>query len=174
MSCTACEDDGGGTNYYKVKDADECATACGSGFFEQTSTFTCEPCHEACLTCDTSATDCLTCGNVTGIVYYFLSNVCYQTCPDLYYGDSSDNTCKSCHANCSKCFAADNTSCTECIANHFLLYGTTECSATCPDGFYSNTTSKKCHLCDSTCATCDTNPDNCTSCLMTAGASVHL
>ena len=44
----------------------------------------------------------------------------------------------------------------------------------CPDGEYENATAHKCLLCNSNCATCDGEPNNCTSCHLVNGYYVYL
>ncbi len=56
---------------------------------------------------------------------------------------------------------------------YFLIYGTTTCSPQCPDGQYSNTTSKTCLLCSQSCLTCTSLSTQCTSCGLSVGAQ-HL
>ena len=47
---------------------------------------------------------------------------------------------------------------------YYLIYGTTYCNQSCPDGQYKNSTSFKCLLCSSSCVTCTTNSMNCLTC----------
>jgi hypothetical protein len=106
-----------------------------------------------------------------------------QICPDSYYGKKSNNQCTSCDNRCTLCTGPLNDTCLSCqsiIVNslsvpHYLIYGTTICSDTCPNGQYANNSLNKCLLCDNNCKTCVINSTNCLSCgLTTAGYLVYL
>ena len=173
--CTECGAHTNTSEYFKVVGEDQCTLNCPVGYYEESfDGYNCVLCHEACASCDTSATDCQSCKNVTGNVFYNLNDLCYQTCPDGYYGVDSTNLCSACHASCSQCFEAANDTCTACAENKFLQYGTTTCVDSCPDGQYENSTARKCLPCDSNCKTCDTEAENCTSCFLVNGFYVYL
>ena len=80
--------------FYKRIGYDICTEDCPTGEYELDLGYTCAVCHEACSSCNMTATDCQSCQNVTGNVFYNLNNVCYQTCPDGYYGEESTNLCR--------------------------------------------------------------------------------
>ena len=61
----------------------------------------CLACKFPCKECSGTATTCTKCD----YQYYFDSNThsCYKVCPDGYYGDSFDWTCKDCYLTCWTC-----------------------------------------------------------------------
>lgn len=121
---------------------------CANGFFNNTSTNTCDACGVACITC-TSSTSCTTCytNSTTG------SGVC--SCPVGTYPVAATSTCTPCSTpGCSVCAA--NT-CTAC--SNPWIYVNNNCS--CPDGTYPSNgqcvpCSTGCRFCNSTsCITCN-------------------
>lgn len=50
--------------------------------------------------------------------------MCINPCPDSYWEDSSDNTCKICAVGCELCDGAADT-CSKCVNGYFLYNGTT-------------------------------------------------
>ena len=137
------------------------------------------PCHRSCAACTNNATDCSSCKNVTGIVYYNLNNTsCHLVCPNGYFGQIQNNTCIACHPYCSRCFGADEYSCTACQTfngtKYHLVFGANTCINICPAGQYANSTSHLCLVCDSNCATCNGTSKNCTSCFLVNGFYVYL
>ena len=158
-NCTKCTAfllaNGSTSALYKHPQLDRCVADCPTGWYEQSLGYICEKCHESCGSCGDNATDCPGCKNVTGIVYYNLNSSCLSRCPDGYFGRDADNACIKCHDYCSKCFGADNLSCTACRQNnsidYFLSYGTNTCVQNCPGGQFANTTTLLCLICDSNC-----------------------
>lgn len=130
--------------------------------------------------CETSAIDCTACGNESGVVYYLYSpnneNQCLQLCPDGYYGQKSNNTCLKCDSRCELCTGPSNSTCSVCKTDsnsvmHYLVYGSSICSDTCPPGQFADSSSFKCLLCDSNCDTCVDTSKKCTSCNLTSSGS---
>lgn len=91
----------------------------------------------------------------------------------------SNNTCVLCTTGCSLCTGGTQSECTKCTTvltvPYFLIYGTTNCSTSCPDGQYSNTAANSCFLCDSNCHTCVGTSTYCLTCSMTvSGINLYL
>lgn len=76
----------------------------------------------------------------------------------------SNYTCISCTSECAICFESTVNDCNKCNSGSFLIYDTTYCNASCPDGQYSNSTSNMCLLCDSNCITCSSTSSTCLTC----------
>ena len=177
--CTQCQIATNNVSYFKVIDVNTCTTTCPNGSYPYSLLLACKYCDPSCLTCNTSATDCQTCNNVTGIPYFYLSNKCLAICPNGYYGETSNNTCVLCPTGCSLCYGGTQSECTKCTTAlsvpYFLVYGTTNCSTSCPDGQYSNTAANGCFLCDPNCHTCVGNATYCLTCSLTVtGISLYL
>ena len=103
-------------------------------------------CHLTCLTCNgTTATNCLSCNNDR----FLYQATCLTECPDGFYGDTSDNTCKrineeliypylfnffgplACHSSCFTCDGGTANNCTSCnLAGTTYLYQSM--CTTCP------------------------------------------
>lgn len=78
---------------------------------------TCEICDTSCLQCEKTATNCISCA-----ANYFknvLTNLCVSTCPDGYYGDSSNRKCELCDLDCSTC-SKEKQNCTSCASSYTL------------------------------------------------------
>lgn len=131
---------------------DQCTTDCPPGYYEENTGLICAPCHESCLTCDTSATDCTSCGSSADVVYFLhIDAFCYETCPERFYGEivnGSTNLCSDCDVKCQICSGPSHDECMSCRTEknitYFLEYGTNSCVVDCPDGQYSDAAL---HLC---------------------------
>ncbi len=96
----------------------------------------------------------------------FSPDQCVLSCPKYSYTDASGygycapicpnplfpvgNACIHCASNCGICTSL--TDCVECDSGYFLYQGV--CGATCPAGYYGDSSSKSCQPCDSNCLTC--------------------
>ncbi len=60
----------------------------------------------------------------------------------------------SCIAPCKNCVDLNN-KCTACNSGAFL--NSNNCIATCPTGFYGNTSTQVCDTCDNSCLTCNSS-----------------
>ena len=171
-ACTKCQTTAASVSYFKVIDVDICNTTCPDGQYPYKLLLACQYCSNTCLTCNTSAVDCQTCNNVSGVPYFQHSNQCLLTCPGGFYGELSNNTCVGCVGGCALCFGGTNYSCTKCMNYnsqvYYLVYGSTNCSLTCPDGQYQVPVENACQLCDANCYTCNILATNCTSCFLTS------
>lgn len=90
---------------------------------------------------------------------------CTGECPSGQYFDYGTMTCKTCGANCLKCY--DGSSCALCSADSAMTSGK-DCYFKCPPGTYYELTlgGPRCFNCHSSCKTC-TGPTEreCTNCL---------
>jgi hypothetical protein len=131
----------------------------------------CRACNPVCSSC-TSYAVCQGCQSVNGVGYFLNGVTCTVTCPSNKYGQTGDNFCVPCVPSCATCFGPSSTACLTCqndgVNDNFLIYGTSICSLSCPDGQYQNATSFRCLLCSSYCKTCVTNSTNCLTCGITA------
>jgi len=88
---------------------------------------------------------------------------CVHECESGYYhSDNPTKTCKVCVDPCETC--TNEHFCTRCLRG-FLMSEEGTCVDPCPMGYVSETDSKTCVPCDSTCRTCHgTGLDHCDSC----------
>lgn len=78
--------------------------------------------------------------------------ICYDICPDGYYGDNTTWMCKPCHYSCLTCSAYST--CLTCNSLAFRVLTTTSCPPI--SGYYDNNTSIA--------VPCNTTTIYCTSC----------
>ena len=153
----------------------QCINPCPAGYWGDTSTNTCKLCHNSastpytCKTCIGPANyECASCDSPR----FLYSGKCLDSCPIGYWGDTSTNACKPCYTSTSStspfsCRSCDNTGsshCLSCTANSYLYPNTHgQCLASCPAGYWGDTTTWKCQPCYSNpsgdpvrkaCATC--------------------
>ena len=123
-------------------------------------------CNSACLTCTTDSV-CQSCQSINGVGYYLDVNFCTVSCPSTQYGGSG-YLCLNCHDSCLTCFGGAANQCRTCKTNnsipYYLVYKTTFCNDTCPNGQYKNDTDNTCGLCSSGCVTCVSTSTNCLTC----------
>ncbi len=80
-----------------------CDPVCPDFYFENYSTFTCDPCDITCKGCDSAAfDDCYSCFNGTPPTYLF-DTKCLAICPTSFYANTSNNKCAACHITCYNC-----------------------------------------------------------------------
>lgn len=171
-SCTACQSLVNGTKYYLQIGVNTCDLNCNQGEFKNSTTLKCVACRSACKTC-TDSTTCQGCQSVDGLAYFLTNNTCSVICPIGTYGEINNYQCTSCFAGCKTCYSSTQSDCYTCknngTHNFYLIYGTTICNLTCPDGTYQNSTSFLCLICSPLCKTCTTNSIFCTSCGLSSG-----
>ena len=164
----------------------ECLDTCPTGFWEDTSTNTCQPCYYSssgsspftCHTCSGPAdNECDSCFSGT----FLYSGQCLDSCPDGYWGDTSTHTCQSCFSSgigpsytCTTCSAGTDSDCNSCDTGFFLHPNSGgKCLDSCPPGYWDDTSTNTCESCYTnitgpyyTCATCSGGGanDNCDSC----------
>lgn len=101
-----------------------------------------------------------------------LSNTTCATSCLTGYGNTSDpGVCVLCDILCIVCYeVGDNcSSCNQTSPSRAYLFdnttvGYTQCVNPCPDGYFANTTSRACELCDGNCTECNFNSTYCYAC----------
>lgn len=130
-----------------------------------------------------SANNCQSCQSVNGMAYYLSGSSCIVSCPLHQFGHLGSFTCVACAVGCDTCFGSTVNDCYTCTAglvsavmtNFYLIYSSSTCSQTCPNGQYSNATSYKCLLCDVNCLTCTGTSTSCVTCgFSSIGADLFL
>ena len=170
--CTSCLTLGNGTTYYLQLFSTNCVVNCGVGEYGLNNR--CQNCPPECSVCS-SSTSCSTCQSVNGLAYFLSGTSCLSDCGTSNFGDVGTYTCQSCATGCLACYGSLPTECSSCkldsgsSQHYYLIYGTNECSLTCPDGQYQNTTKHQCLLCSLSCLTCGSMPDLCLSCGLSVG-----
>ncbi|XP_032873456.1 proprotein convertase subtilisin/kexin type 5 isoform X1 [Amblyraja radiata] len=131
-----------------------CLSDCPQGHFKSAG-YTCAKCDDACQRCEVSPTNCQSC-----VKPFILENKsCQMKCSRQHYAHS-DGLCKRCPMNCETC---NGNSCTECSRYFFFHNGT--CLEDCPRGWFQNTQTFTCSLCNSKCSVCDgPDSDDCEEC----------
>lgn len=149
-----------------------CYTNCPAGSVASNSS-TCVDCNSPCATCTEHPSKCTSCTSCCGNLFNFK---CLTNCPTGTY--AINGTCQYCAYTCATCLGS-NTTCTSCPSNKVLFNGACYdkcpyimiggiCTFNCAKGLYK-TTMNQCANCDPTCATCEGNPKNCTTCAPSFG-----
>ena len=162
-NCLSCPSSPSAT--YLLSSNNSCVACNVQGYYADTTTGTCNQCDTTCLTCSTAgSTNCLTCPS--GTTYLLSQNNSCVTCNvQGYYQDTTSGTCNLCDTTCQTCSASGPTSCSSCPSGTYLLSSNHSCVVCNVQGYYQDTASDTCNLCDSTCLTCSTaGPTNCLSC----------
>ena len=148
MACVSCP-----VSVTPFFDGGACLSACPAGKFADASNGnTCAACDSTCGECVDSATKCTACH--AGGTYDAASNACAYTCPPGQYVVSGTTSCAACDGTCATCSGAGTSACTSCDASGSTpVLHQNECIATCPDGFYADS-SLQCAACDASCTTC--------------------
>ena len=121
------------------------------------------PCDDTCLTCKNTATYCLSCKNSNKLHYD--TNSCDSNCPSGEY-DAGNGLCALCDANCKTCSTAA-THCDSCgiiDGIQYYKYSDNLCYSVCPNGYYGESDSLNCKICDSSCDGCSIIATNCIKC----------
>ena len=186
-NCLSCNSG----NFLHPTPIGECIASCPDGYWGDASTNTCQMCYQntanlalSCLTCDGgTSSSCLSCGPEA-----FLSGgKCLEVCSPTQWNDPMTGVCQECWQSaigpaysCLTCLGGGPSQCSSCGSGTFLypaLLG--ECLGACPAGYYGNTTTNTCELCEQdhsnltfSCVTCDGGTLNdCLSCK--DGAYLH-
>lgn len=82
-----------------------------------------------------------------------------------------------CTAPCQQC-TLTRTTCSSCLpaaytSNITLYRPSSTCLQTCPDGYYANTTTMSCELCNSNCTKCLALATNCSACSPTSNTYLY-
>lgn len=162
LSCSKCNIFAG-VQYY-LKDS-KCLSLCSDGTFkgvDANGDTACLDCDSPCSTCAKTSSFCLSCSSNRLIVG---QNAC-GTCPDGQFSDTS-STCALCDVNCKTCSTTAD-SCTSCgfspLGYQLFLHTDSICYQSCPSGYYGDTTSKDCKVCDTSCNGCVNSATNCIKC----------
>ena len=162
FECISCK-----SGYFLQPYSNLCLSTCPTGYYQNTVSSMCSPCHSACLTCfGEDTTQCLSCQSG----YFFLqsSSACLSSCPTGYWTDMSKNTkniCTSCHHSCTSCTGPASTQCSACSSRYYLQPSSTTCSPTCGNGYWANSAGNICSPCASTCTYCvGPTSSDCASC----------
>ncbi|KAM6954410.1 proprotein convertase subtilisin/kexin type 5-like [Aplochiton taeniatus] len=148
-----------------------CVESCGDSHYGDGSTGLCERCDPSCGVCKgRGVEDCLTCRD--GYLYLKQWGRCLKTCPDNFYHDTWEKSCRRCHPTCKTCNNEGAISCQSCFEGYKLFGGI--CDSQCLIGFYVTSqaagsvglvSDPKCGPCHSSCMDCR-GPGrwNCTVC----------
>ena len=125
-------------------------------------------CHVSCMTCTgPKNTDCTECYPQASMV----GGLC--TCNDNYFEvvvaspcmTYPCTVCQPCFPGCNKCTSNAANACLSCSTGYFKnVLVQNNCVDICPDGYYGDTSTKQCELCDIDCVTCSGGKNICTSC----------
>ena len=125
-------------------------------------------CDTTCKTCVSFATTCTSCSSP---LFLTSSYTCSLTCaaPQALY----DIVNRKCQSVCPSNLLTTSGNCEYCPAGTYK--DSTTCVSNCSLGYYPDSTTHACLICDSTCLTCDGSyPENCTSCKATGGLNYLL
>jgi proprotein convertase subtilisin/kexin type 5 len=164
-SCTTCD----GDSAYPYLNGKDCSPTCSYGEFGNALTNECEACEVPCAECVETPNKCTTCRQ-DNLDKYFLDFSCREKCPVGYYVqlEARNNVCLECSDNCLECDLTADT-CTKCAEGWILNGLDSTCVQECPVGttIFSPATIDKdatCDPCKTSCKTCETTVDFCTSC----------
>ena len=143
-----------------------CTNTCPSGYWKDTTNNICAECNVACAVCsDGNHTQCTSCNSG-----YFLqpssSTICLNSCPEGYWGDSTNHICATCDPACSVCTGANSNQCSACKPGYFLQPSSTSCLNTCSTpGYWEDAINHVCAECNVACAACtDVSNTQCSDC----------
>ena len=156
-NCLSCP-----TGKYLLASNNSCVSCDVDGYYLDSATQTCNICDPDCETCSgSSATNCLSC--YTGKYLLTANNSCVSCNVNGYYQDISTQTCKTCDTTCQTCSGASDTNCLSCYSGKYLLVSNKSCVSCDVDGYYQDTSTQTCKVCNPSCQTC--NGAAATSCL---------
>ena len=141
--CVSCR----GSNVTIANQEIVCVPDCEVGTYLNTSTYSCQPCNDQCLSCFGPAnTQCMQCRGAS------MSNggggmMCLSSCPDGAY-QSPSGACESCHDLCSGgCYGSSNEECNDCKGNSIMASeNVTRCVMDCPFAQNYDIDSNNCKL----------------------------
>ena len=172
--CTSCS----GSFLYNG----ECLNPCPTGYWGQSSDWTCHQCYTSggsspysCATCSAASNNnCNSCNSP----YYLYGGQCLASCPTGYFGSS--NVCYQCYTSssipysCATCLAGAYNNCDSCNSPYYLYPNTGgQCLGPCPDGYWGQSSDWTCQQCYTIsgptyypCSTCSAGNayNQCTSC----------
>ncbi|XP_019410471.1 PREDICTED: proprotein convertase subtilisin/kexin type 5 isoform X4 [Crocodylus porosus] len=157
-NCTSCIH-----NYYMYKQY--CYKNCPGNTYTDEDAQECMECASNCDSCDLH--ECLWCNKD----FYLSDGMCVKECKAGFYGDSVTGVCEACHKTCATCEWFNYDDCTSCKKNFQIYHG----RCVNPDNEpllrkswnvflpYTGTPGQN-EPCDSSCKTCSTAANVCTSC----------
>lgn len=158
--CRSCADYISGVTYYFKEDTYEClaggSDVCGSGYFQNATSHTCDRCASNCAECSGSRTTCTKCNSTL----FLVNGNCSDSCGVGFYSVSGSNVCVACKSGCATC--SDGNVCKNCSSGYYYLSG--NCVTDCSAGTYGNSTTRACESCDPSCSTCKYASTYCTAC----------
>jgi len=158
VNCLECND-----GYFPLEDNKKlCFKNCPLGYIFDPINKICKKCPSNCESCNLDGI-CLLC--FSGNFLNTKNKQCYSRCDPGFYGNNSDRVCVQCVSPCIECFS--NSYCSACIQDQFInpLLTANNCASTCPDGYFANSSTGKCEICDKKCKICKSSPKNCQSCI---------
>lgn len=83
-------------NYFKVPNLQTCSTSCPTGSYGNVLNNNCDYCQKGCVNCTNDPSNCFACNSAGGSDYFKTndSNSCVTVCPDGFFSNSSDYTCR--------------------------------------------------------------------------------
>lgn len=144
-----------------------CMNTCPIGFWGNSTTMTCEPCHGICETCTgPTDTDCILCQTSPRLYKSSDDSKCYPNCSDGKWINTIGYICDHCHSSCKTCNGGTDADCILCQDSslHYRSLVDNKCYTICPDGTWLNNITKTCDPCHNTCKTCTGGND--TDCIL--------
>ena len=85
-------------SYFKDVTGSFCVNVCSLGYYGNVLNNNCDPCQIGCVSCQYNKSYCFSCRSEGGSDYFKpkASNSCVTVCPNGYYGNSTDYTCRDC------------------------------------------------------------------------------
>lgn len=168
--CTSCD------SGHLIVNQNSCGN-CPNGQYAD-SLKTCALCSPNCKACSSSFDTCDSCGFSSLGYQLFLhsDNVCYQTCPWGYFGNTNAKTCDSCSGTCDGCVSS-STNCINCASSsYFRVIGSNACTNSCGTGLYGDSTTGLCTVCPIGCKACSESSSvvSCSECKPVAGVKYYL
>jgi hypothetical protein len=81
---------------------------------------------------------------LTATLDFFDATVCKNPCDPGYYGDDTTFVCEECDPKCELCNGGLASECTYCSPTNFMLGSTCDSAAQCVNGYWADTSSRKC------------------------------
>ncbi|KCV70203.1 TKL protein kinase [Fonticula alba] len=136
-----------------------CSSGCPEGQYRDSTTASCRPCHEACVSCGgPSERDCWRCRDAL-----LQGDQCLEACLPGHV--ALDDRCMACHASCSMCTGVRSTDCIGCPGG-LLRFPAGEspsrCVSSCPIGH--GIFDGGCTKCGDRCASCPGSSAECAQC----------
>lgn len=160
--CTSCQSTPSHPQYFYAA-ANTCVATCPSNTFLQVDTcIECDNVTAGCATCSGTSTYCNSCVNPS----YYLDQFgnCGSSCSGsyLYY----DQINMKCRQTCPYTLYLNGSYCMRCTPNYKIIdVMDNNCYASCPPGYYTDSTNYVCGNCDLSCKDCSGSyAENCTSC----------